>query len=126
MTEDSISNRMHAQDSSCRLSHALLDACLSGISSICPCDWLRAVSEVGLYCAGCLVIAGLTTYLFFPETSGIPVEVTHTVFKDHWFWPKAYPEIMQVSWHPTWAWLHVLISWNAPNAPATNCTHQAA
>jgi hypothetical protein len=96
VTEDSTSNRMHAQESFCRLSCAQ-----TGISSICPCDRLRAVSEVAVYCAGCLVIAGLTTYLFFPETSGIPVEVTHTVFKDHWFWPKAYPEIMQVSWRPT-------------------------
>ena len=46
--------------------------------------------------AGCLVIAGLTTYLFFPETSGIPVEMTHSVFKDHWAWPRMYPEILQV------------------------------
>ena len=47
--------------------------------------------------AGCLVVAGLTTYLLFPETSGIPVETTHTVFKDHWAWPRMYPEILQVS-----------------------------
>lgn len=47
--------------------------------------------------AGCLVIAGLTTYFFFPETSGIPVETAHTVFKDHWAWPRAYPEILTVS-----------------------------
>ena len=46
---------------------------------------------------GCLVVAGLTTYLLFPETSGIPVEQTHTVFKDHWAWPRLYPEILQVS-----------------------------
>ena len=47
--------------------------------------------------AGCLVLAGLTTYFLFPETSGIPVEQTHTVFKDHWAWPRLYPEILQVS-----------------------------
>ena len=41
------------------------------------------------------MIAGLTTYLFFPETSGIPVEMTHSVFKDHWAWPQMYPEILQ-------------------------------
>jgi hypothetical protein len=46
--------------------------------------------------AGCLVIAGLTVYFFFPETTGIPVETAHAVFKDHWFWPKAYPEILEV------------------------------
>lgn len=46
--------------------------------------------------AGCLLIAGLTVYFFFPETSGIPVETTHTVFRDHWFWPKVYPEILTV------------------------------
>ncbi len=43
------------------------------------------------------MLAGLTTYLLFPETSGIPVEQTHTVFKDHWAWPRLYPEILQVS-----------------------------
>ena len=47
--------------------------------------------------AGCLVIAGVTTYLFFPETAGVPVENAHTVFRDHWFWPKVYPEIKEVS-----------------------------
>ena len=48
------------------------------------------------HAAGCLVIAGLTTYLFFPETAGVPVENAHTVFRDHWFWPKVYPEIKEV------------------------------
>ncbi len=43
------------------------------------------------------MLAGLTTYLLFPETSGIPVEQTHTVFKDHWAWPRLYPEILQVN-----------------------------
>ena len=43
------------------------------------------------------MVAGLTTYFFFPETSGIPVEMTHTIFKDHWAWPRMYPEILQVS-----------------------------
>lgn len=47
--------------------------------------------------AGCLVIAGLTTYFFFPETAGVPVENTHAVFRDHWFWPKVYPEINEAS-----------------------------
>lgn len=42
------------------------------------------------------MIAGLVVYFFFPETTGIPVETTHTVFRDHWFWPKAYPEILTV------------------------------
>ena len=42
------------------------------------------------------MIAGLTTYLFFPETAGVPVENAHTVFRDHWFWPKVYPEIKEV------------------------------
>ncbi|EIE22371.1 general substrate transporter [Coccomyxa subellipsoidea C-169] len=51
---------------------------------------------VFLFFAGCLVIAGLVVYFFFPETTGIPVETTHTVFRDHWFWPKAYPEILTV------------------------------
>lgn len=39
---------------------------------------------------------GLTTYFFFPETAGVPVENAHTVFQDHWFWPKAYPEVKEV------------------------------
>ncbi|CAK0785840.1 hypothetical protein CVIRNUC_009052 [Coccomyxa viridis] len=55
---------------------------------------------VFLFFAGCLVIAGLTTYLFFPETSGIPVEMTHSVFKDHWAWPRMYPEILQARLSP--------------------------
>lgn len=46
------------------------------------------------------MIAGFTTWLFFPETSGIPVETTHTVFRDHWYWPKAYPEILDVHAQP--------------------------
>ncbi|CAL8468665.1 g8205 [Coccomyxa elongata] len=51
---------------------------------------------VFLFFAGCLLIMGLAVYFFFPETSGIPVETTHTVFRDHWFWPKKYPEILTV------------------------------
>lgn len=47
--------------------------------------------------AGCLVVAGLTTYFFFPETAGVPVENTHTVFRDHWFWSRVYPEIKEAS-----------------------------
>lgn len=39
---------------------------------------------------------GFTTYFFFPETAGVPVENAHAVFQDHWFWPKAYPEIKEV------------------------------
>ena len=46
------------------------------------------------------MIAGLTAYLFFPETSGIPVEMTHSVFKDHWAWPRMYPEILQARLSP--------------------------
>lgn len=42
----------------------------------------------------------MTTYFFFPETSGMPVETTHTVFRDHWWWPKAYPEILDVHAQP--------------------------
>jgi hypothetical protein len=49
-----------------------------------------------LFFAGCLVVMGLTVYFFFPETSGVPVETTHAVFKDHWFWPKVYPDILTV------------------------------
>ncbi len=47
-------------------------------------------------CAGWLIIMGVTVYLFFPETAGVPVENAHTVFQDHWFWPKVYPEIKEV------------------------------
>ena len=46
--------------------------------------------------AGWLIIMGFTTYFFFPETAGVPVENAHAVFQDHWFWPKAYPEIREV------------------------------
>ena len=61
-----------------------------------PCACCKRLRLRGLrHPAGCLVIAGLTTYLFFPETSGIPVEMTHSVFKDHWAWPRMYPEILQ-------------------------------
>ena len=60
----------------------------------CPVACAERLAWCG---AGCLVLAGLTTYFLFPETSGIPVEQTHTVFKDHWAWPRLYPEILQVS-----------------------------
>jgi hypothetical protein len=30
------------------------------------------------------------------EDVRVPVETTHAVFKDHWFWPKVYPDILTV------------------------------
>ncbi len=104
---------------------ALLSACLLCISFVRPRNRLRAVSEVALRCAGCLVIAGLTTYFLFPETSGIPVEVTHTVFKDHWFWLKAYPEILQVrcTQHSLTTYLR---GYNTCKEPVTGWLYQAA
>jgi len=48
------------------------------------------------YGAGWLIIMGVTTYLFFPETAGVSVENAHAVFRDHWFWSKAYPEVKEV------------------------------
>ncbi len=42
---------------------------------------------------------GTTVFLFFPETANVPVENAHTVFQDHWFWPRAYPEIKEVCTH---------------------------
>lgn len=51
---------------------------------------------VFLFFAGCLLFMGIFTYFLFPETTGIPVETTHAVFKDHPIWVKVYPEIREV------------------------------
>lgn len=51
---------------------------------------------VFLFFAGWLVIMGVFTYFLFPETSGIPVETVHSVFKDHPLWSRWYPEIREV------------------------------
>ncbi|CAL5228352.1 g11467 [Coccomyxa viridis] len=58
---------------------------------LCSMRW-----GVFLFFAGWLVIMGTTVFLFFPETANVPVENAHTVFQDHWFWPRAYPEIKEV------------------------------
>jgi sugar porter (SP) family MFS transporter len=51
---------------------------------------------VFLFFAGCLVFMGVFTYFLFPETTGIPVETVHSVFKEHPIWVKLYPEIREV------------------------------
>lgn len=54
------------------------------LSMLCAMKW-----GVFLFFAGWLAIMGIFTYLFVPETKGVPIEaIEEQLFMKHWFWGK--------------------------------------
>ncbi|KAH7388080.1 hypothetical protein KP509_16G056500 [Ceratopteris richardii] len=47
-----------------------------------------------LFFASWVVIMGLFTIFFIPETKGIPIEEMEMVWRQHWFWKKIVPDDM--------------------------------
>ncbi|RYZ88744.1 MAG: hypothetical protein EOO68_26160 [Moraxellaceae bacterium] len=52
------------------------------------CNVNSCTAGVFFFFAGCTVIMTISVWFLFPETSMLPVEHTHQIFRQHPFWKK--------------------------------------
>lgn len=58
------------------------------LSMLCTFKW-----GIFLFFAGWVVIMGIFTLLFIPETKNIPIEEMSVVWRQHWFWKHVVPKV---------------------------------